>query len=199
MRILKTHIEECGDSFYEKALRYLSYEHKLKASKYRNREDQCSCIVGDYMLHKCVSEECNCSLADVRISHSDTGQPYITYPNNTGLYISLSHSGGYVIAAINPFQIGIDIEIVRDIDEAVLNHVLSDVEKEYVGRSKRRFFEVWTMKEAYLKCIGIGITGLDMLKKTDVFHLSSQYNASVFESTDEYVISICYLNSECPA
>lgn len=191
MNIIKEHIKDYNDSFYSGVFQTLPQGRQVKVQRCRKKFDQYSCILGDYLLRKIVSETIACAVEDVIISHTETGQPYIVYPSNTGAHISLSHSGGFVVAAINSTPIGIDIEMIRDIDDVVLDHVLSDAEKEYVWQSRQRFFEVWTMKEAYLKCIGTGLSGCKSLKDIVVFDLPQEYNDVVISFTDKYVISVC--------
>jgi 4'-phosphopantetheinyl transferase len=191
MKILKAHIHDFDDSFYQTAFQYLSPARQQKAQRYRYSTDRMSCILGDYQLRGEVSEIMGCNLDEVVINHTEAGQPYIAQPSNSGFHISLSHSGGYVVSAIATSPVGIDIEMISEIEDAFLVHTLSQAEMNYVGSSVRRFFEIWTMKEAYLKCTGMGISGCGSLKSISVFTLPAGYHAKVIEVTDNYVISTC--------
>lgn len=88
--------------------------------------------------------------------YSDNGKPYL----KNGAHFNISHSGKYVIAAFGDDEIGIDIEIIDEIDTYALSQYFHQDEKEYVSSSineKEAFFRIWTRKEAYLKARGIGI------------------------------------------
>ena len=146
MRILKASIFDYDESFYRDAFLYLSGDRQQKALRYRNAADRLSCILGDYLLRKAVSEETGIDLNRVCLSHTANGKPCVAHPENSGLHVSLSHSDGFVIIAIDTSPVGIDIEAIRDVDDAVKKHVLSQAESEYAGKSRARFFEVWTMK-----------------------------------------------------
>jgi len=79
---------------------------------------------------------------------------------------SLSHTSGFVACVICPTRVAIDVErITRNLgfdfiaedyfgEEEIrsLNELLAD-------RHRERFFELWTLKEAFLKAIGCGSQG----------------------------------------
>ncbi len=196
MRISKANICEFQNAFYQDAFLDLSESRKQKALRYHNDVDRLSCILGDYLIRKAVSEETGCDLHRVCIRHTKSGMPSIAYPEACGLYVSLSHSCGIVFAAIDSSPIGIDVEHIRDIDESVLKHTLSQDEWAFVGSSRHRFFEVWTKKEAYFKSIGTGLSGCKSLKSVSVFCLPIGYTTNVIASTETYVASVC--TTSCP-
>ena len=191
MRIIKSNIHDHDASFYEEAFHDLSACRIEKALRYQAEEDKYSCILGDHLIRKAVAEETGCNPHLVCIAHTASGMPYIALPHDCGLHVSLSHSGGVVVIAINSVPVGIDVECIRAIDDSVIRHVLSHDEKEYVGSSCHRFFEVWTKKEAYLKCIGTGLSGYKSLRDVSVFNLPRGYVVKVVEATETYIVSVC--------
>ena len=195
MRILKAHIDDFDESFYLDAFRLLSKDRQHKALRYQNETDRRSCILGDFLLRKAIAEDLNCNMNEVSIHHTESGKPYIAHPDNSDLHISLSHSGGFVVIALDNSAVGIDVEMTRKIDDAVVSHALSQDESDYVGTSQHRFFEVWTMKESYLKCTGTGISGCKRLNHISVFRLPNGYKVKEIESTNDYVISVCMATS----
>jgi len=78
-----------------------------------------------------------------------------------GNYWSLSHKPKYVAAVVSKEKIGIDIEEIRPRSESIFSLVASEVEWELgKDRSWGTFFRYWTAKEATLKAVGVGISGL---------------------------------------
>ena len=77
-----------------------------------------------------------------------------------GNYWSLSHKPEYVAAVVSKDKVGIDIEEMRPRAESLFAYVASEEEWELKERSWDTFFRYWTAKEAILKVIGIGISGL---------------------------------------
>ena len=80
-----------------------------------------------------------------------------------------------------------DVEKVRDYPARVskLFHPEEISRLEASEDKNLEFFKIWTGKEAYLKCIGTGIT--KNLSSFNVFTLPNMH----VESRDGYVISVC--------
>lgn len=77
-----------------------------------------------------------------------------------GLYFSFSHCERAAACAIAERPVGVDIEIIGEVDHDVARRVLSAAEYTRVMASAEReveFARLWTMKEALLKCRGTGI------------------------------------------
>ncbi|UCD21854.1 MAG: 4'-phosphopantetheinyl transferase superfamily protein [Chloroflexota bacterium] len=100
-----------------------------------------------------------------------------------GNYWSLSHKPEYVVAVVSKDKVGIDIEEVKPRDELLFARVASDKEWELKEKSWEAFFRYWTAKEAILKVIGIGISGLRtcrIISVPDENHISLDYNGQSF-------------------
>ena len=76
------------------------------------------------------------------------------------LSFSLSYTDNHVIIAIAPLHaVGIDIEHIKtDFEfESMVDACFSPREIQYIGEEHRRFYTLWTRKEAVLKLTGKGI------------------------------------------
>jgi 4'-phosphopantetheinyl transferase len=74
---------------------------------------------------------------------------------------NISHSGDYVVFCHDTSLIGVDIEIMQDIDIQSLLSFLHPEERVFIEESKNTkfaFYNIWVKKEAFLKAVGIGIT-----------------------------------------
>jgi len=99
------------------------------------------------------------------------------------IYWSLSHKSKYVAAVVSKDKVGIDIEEMRPRDELLFARVASDEEWELKERSWDTFFRYWTAKEAILKVIGIGISGLKtcrIISVPDENHIALDYKGHSF-------------------
>ena len=100
-----------------------------------------------------------------------------------GNYWSLSHKSKYVAAVVSQNKVGIDIEEMKPRTESLFAHVASDEEWELKEKSWDTLFRYWTAKEATLKVIGIGISGLKtcrIISVPDENHISLDYKGQVF-------------------
>ncbi len=78
----------------------------------------------------------------------------------TQLDFSISHCRKGILVAIDTQPIGVDIESVRRVDEALVEHTMNSREIEEIHASDNpdmAFTRLWTQKEAVLKQRGTGI------------------------------------------
>jgi|GEM_PF-2869320 len=86
-----------------------------------------------------------------------------------GVWWSASSSGGMAALAVSPWRVGLDVEQRRERRgwQGIARRRYTDDERRAVGDSAGRFLELWTLKEAYLKALGVGLAGgLDALDCT---------------------------------
>ena len=77
-------------------------------------------------------------------------------PISDNFYFNVSHSDYLVALIVDSSPIGIDVERIRAIDSKLKKYISNDKEKEYI-HDDESFFEIWTNKEALVKCVGTGI------------------------------------------
>jgi 4'-phosphopantetheinyl transferase len=78
-----------------------------------------------------------------------------------GWHWSVSHKSQFVAGVVAAFPVGIDIEKIRPISDALVRKVAAEAGS-VLGRkpSAADFFRIWTAKEAVLKAEGVGLAGL---------------------------------------
>lgn len=94
---------------------------------------------------------------DKEIKLNGYGKPFA----ENGPYFSLAHSGDYVVLAVSDkYEIGCDIEELKDCEFTRMGKVVFTenelVELRNCEDIRGKFFELWTKKEAFIKCIGEG-------------------------------------------
>ncbi len=143
-------LHELGRGLMKPKLYICEYEYKkesFKADEKRIRD-----YVFDFALRDNGFEPNN-----VKIIKGTHGKPYV---ENNPFYFSISHCKGLVIAAVGESELGADCELIRPHDLRVLERVANENEKQRIMSSSdtaREFFRLWTMKEAFVKMLGIGI------------------------------------------
>lgn len=95
------------------------------------------------------------------------GKPYIA---DCGFCYSLAHSGTIAVCAVSDVEVGVDIERIRPLTDAFKAYVTTDAERQMLSRADidptLGFFRLWTAKESYFKCLGVGLT--DGVRSADI-------------------------------
>lgn len=87
-------------------------------------------------------------VSDVRIVRPRGEKPYLAAGRP---FFSVSHSRGRVLAGVSDFDLGVDIELVREMPVQVAARLFSQSE-----RRDFSFFEAWTLRESVYKLTGRG-------------------------------------------
>ncbi|MDE5548104.1 MAG: 4'-phosphopantetheinyl transferase superfamily protein [Clostridia bacterium] len=84
-------------------------------------------------------------VANPQIERGENGKPYLA---NSPLKIGVSHSGEFTALAVGDCEVGLDIELRRDIKSSAIVRRFSEEER------AEDFFRLWTAKESYVKFLG---------------------------------------------
>jgi 4'-phosphopantetheinyl transferase len=110
--------------------------------------------------------------------------------SSNGNYWSLSHKPRCVAAVVSNREIGIDVEEIRPRQESVFDLVASEDEWELGGdKAWETFFRYWTAKEATLKAVGLGMSGLKkcrVISIPDKNHMLLHYKDRIFRIDQLY-------------
>lgn len=185
---------------YEKMYGLMSPARREKADRYIRSSDRKLCILSDFAVRKLISEMRGLPPGKIEILTDENGKPFTPLE---GVFFNYSHSGNFAAAEVSDRPVGVDIEALRELkaaDKAALRRFATDAEAEYIGDDAERFFTIWTLKEAYLKCTGEGINNnlkAAEFKITDGEVLCSVpgYSFRVFYGGD-YIASVCYANGK---
>jgi 4'-phosphopantetheinyl transferase EntD len=97
--------------------------------------------------------------ADIGIEVEAEGRPRIAAPE--ALCLGITHTRDYAACAISRSRVGLDFEELGRKGElkGVEDYAFSPREKAFAAGEDRelRFFAIWTLKEAYLKRLGLGV------------------------------------------
>lgn len=96
-----------------------------------------------------------------RLGHHAAGLASLHYPPQSRptldlpVDFSVSHCDGLIVCALSTRgPIGVDVEPLGDLTAGDFNLYLSAAERRWAGGSSRRFYSVWTRKEAVAKAAG---------------------------------------------
>ena len=79
------------------------------------------------------------------------------------VHYNIAHADGIAAVAVSEFECGIDCERVREYDPRVMKRVCAQAEQALINAAPEAergmlFFRLWTLKEAYVKALGRGLS-----------------------------------------
>jgi 4'-phosphopantetheinyl transferase len=132
-----------------------------RTNRYLREKDRIRFIVSRGALRQILGMYLNMPPVAIEFAEGKNKKPYIVNPGDRGLHYNLSHSNNWIVIAIANSEIGIDTEFVNpDFDyREIITDVFGPGEVDFIkkGNSLKRFFTLWTRKEALIKATGQGM------------------------------------------
>lgn len=145
-------------SLFSRAVEKLPWnDRKEKISGFVHNKDKYLCATAGVLLKYLF--EIN-GIRDCTLLKNEYGKLYSK--SCPELHFNLSHSGDYAVCVLSDSEIGADVEIIKNGDFQLARLFFTDKENEFLEKSEefdRDFFRIWTLKESWLKRIGIGLSG----------------------------------------
>ena len=152
---------------YAEAAQIMNPSESERAQKFvRGKE---SYIASRWLLRKVLARYTRVTPEAIEFLRSEKGKPYLAQRE---IHFSLSHSGHWALLAVSKIElIGVDIEAVsstRDlmgIAESYYHpHEFAHLQTLAANMQNDYFYRLWTLKEAFFKAIGTGISaGLEKI------------------------------------
>lgn len=153
-------IHSLSDRQLNSTVSLMTERKRARVLGFANEDNRRRSIAAEFLARSIAAKLLSVPENEVIIDSHENGQPYIS---GLPCFVSLSHSGHLAMAAVSDRPIGADIEIITDRGARLFKKVCSFSEQEYILASgdfdPRRFFSVWTAKEAVLKHSGKGLSG----------------------------------------
>lgn len=161
----------CLDDFTEahrsRALSLLSADECERHDAFKVAPARTQFLAARALLRTTLSRYRNVAPDEWRFTANSHGRPAISRaPDNGALHFSVSHTDGLVACAVADFpELGIDVECRgRDIPYGEMApSVLAPAEAEWFSHAPaasraEQFLILWTLKEAYVKARGMGLS-----------------------------------------
>ena len=144
----------------------LSLEERERHARFRFARDRRDFAAAHALLRRSLSRYADLPPNEWVFQQEAGGKPSLGHGGVPPLSFNLSHTDGLVACAIaTGLDVGIDVETVdRRVDVGVAERFFSAAENAGLRRSASagirasRFFELWTLKEAYVKALGQGLS-----------------------------------------
>ncbi len=178
----------------EELKKQVSHERVDKAMRMKHDEDKLRSLLVEKLLNEVLIENKLVDFTPITLEYDRNGKPSVK--DKTDLFISLSHSGNYVACIVADTPCGIDIEKTDRNYDVISGRIFSEDENEEKALQvfgKDFYAIIWTLKEAVVKAMGVGI-----VKDFREFSVLSDrcivdetvYNIKVADAPDGYALSI---------
>lgn len=177
----------------------LSEQELKKSLRYINQVDMERYICGKHLLRTLLSKFVPLSPSEIKFQTTNNKKPTIE-----GVEFNISHSGNYVLIAIGPSAVGVDVEHVNRtfVYETMLETSFCSEEINFINANNdalNAFYFLWTRKEALLKASGEGLTDAmstfscldDIVERERIL-----YKLYSFEIDKHHIASLAVSNEE---
>lgn len=168
-------LSRCSSITHEQSQSYgrlLSSAELARNQRYRFARDRHRDLVARALLRSALGGLLDTRPEDVEFEIGAKGKPHLKAKSGPQRaidqpalpFFNLSHSADWVVLAVANFPVGIDVEFTQR-----KNNVLAIARNYFFGaeveqlfslpfdQQRERFFDYWTLKEAYMKARGEGI------------------------------------------
>jgi len=204
--------DDVGERAIGQAVALLSPDEHARYMRFMFDRDRRTFALAHALLRTTLSRYAAIDPAAWEFREAKGGKPFALLPAGAPrLSFNLSHTDGLVACALaDGLHVGVDVEsLTREASDEVAERCFAPRELE-VRRTlateadrTRRFFELWTLKEAYVKAIGAGLAhpldtiaftpdqvpeaiGFDAPAGVD----ASGWQFALFQPTDRHVLAV---------
>ncbi|MFS1906830.1 4'-phosphopantetheinyl transferase family protein [Vibrio lentus] len=149
----------------------LTIDEIAKVERYRMPSSQIQALYVRNYLRKVLSSYSDLMPEAWRFEYGEKGKPRLIKKQQieTGLNFNISHSKEHLLIAVcqregKSLQLGVDIEHARSSTniDSIMKHYFSDTELTDLlelnkEEQRERFFDLWALKESYIKATGKGL------------------------------------------
>ena len=174
-------------SVLEKYMSVISDDRRERIERLASEQGKVTSLLSGLVLSEVLSDRCKVGCRQLRFAYGEHGKPYL--PDYPDCCFSLSHSGGYIALACDDEPVGIDIQLMSPHRQHALRF-LHPAEQQSIlaaDNNAEQFCRIWTMKEAYVK-----LTGDGMSKGFGSFNVLAMPENSFFtERIGSYMLTLC--------
>ncbi|PEA12886.1 4'-phosphopantetheinyl transferase [Bacillus thuringiensis] len=188
----------------------VSNEKKERMKRLLNSCDINRTLIGDLLIRSLICQKYKINNEEIRFIYNEYGKPFVE--NFSDFHFNLSHSGEWVVCTTANFNVGIDIEKISEIEALKLANEFFSEEEFYdisninSDEQINYFYDLWTLKESYIKTIGKGLyipLNSFSIKKEPPTLISYKYIPQNFyfrqyNIEPNYKISACATRDEFP-
>ncbi|QUG94795.1 MULTISPECIES: 4'-phosphopantetheinyl transferase family protein [Bacillus cereus group] len=199
--------KDIKDCQFDNLLALLSLEKQDKIKQYAFRMDALRSLVADLLSRYLIGIALQIKNEQIQFEVNKYGKPFVKEAPE--LHFNVSHSGNWVVCAIDTQPIGIDVEQMNYIDVEIAEHFFSKKEQQDLKKVSHQeqqsyFFDLWCLKESYIKMVGKGLSiPLDSftfrcIDQQILFYSDHENSPAYFKKYElgpDYKMAVCQRNS----
>ena len=202
-------LRELSDEEFENALSLVDPEQKERIMRYHFMADRKRGLMGILLSQYAISKVFGIDPKEISFEKNKYGKPHVV--GRSGVHYNISHSGDYVVCAVGSAPVGIDVQEIKDGSSDIAGRFFSKEEKEMLAAAdekKKTFYEIWSLKEAYIKCIGMGLSmpleDFGVVKKDGEYELTvkggqtGDYHFRKYDMSEAYSLCVCSKEDSFP-
>ncbi len=133
---------------------------RQESIRYRDPARLRSFALSRRLLRQTLGNLLQTNKTGIRLARADSGRLQLASPDH--LHISLSHAAGLVAVIVAPAPCGVDIERLRTVNaDRIARRYFTTTEYDWLQQHpatrETDFFRFWTLKEACVKALGVGL------------------------------------------
>ncbi|WP_291560032.1 MULTISPECIES: 4'-phosphopantetheinyl transferase family protein [unclassified Clostridium] len=210
MKIYAVKISDMGEEKLYKLCLMVGSEKKYKIEKFINKKDKIRSLIGEVLIRTIIAEELDITNKCLKFERNQYGKLYLK--DHPQFNFNISHSEEYVVCAIDNKPIGIDVEMIKHIEyKEIAKSFFTTGEFGYIVNQDlnfqlNKFYEIWTLKESYIKCCGQGLSiplksfSIQVDQNENIKVISNnkckEYKFKILDIEPGYKLAVCSLNKE---
>lgn len=197
-----------NEEYFKEMYKTVSESRQKKIDRLRFQNDKLLSLGVQLLLNKALGE-IGITDKNPEIPLNEHGKPY--FENIPDIHFNLSHSGTKVMCAVFSSPVGCDVEKVQKPNLAIAEKFFSNEEYEFISAKETEseqadfFYRIWTLKESFIKCTGLGLSlplnKFSVIPETDKIRLQQnvylcKYDFFEPNIIDGYKYACCVKNED---
>ena len=165
--LIVTRCEQVSDDLLGRYFDLLSDEERQRNQRYHFAQDRRRDLIARALLRSQLAERLSTEPQSLIFTRGKHGKPALVSsdPSASYLQFNLSHAGDWIVLALAGKPVGVDIEytprdndVMAIADRYFFGNEINQLKSFNEDEQRQRFFDYWTLKEAYMKARGEGIS-----------------------------------------
>ncbi len=196
-----------SQDIYHQLFCQVSEEKQERIKKFRRIEDAQRSLISDVLVRRIITNKLRLKNEDIVFEYNEYGKPALK--QQQGCSFNTSHAGDWIVCAVHELPVGIDVEHIQPIEFDIAKRFFSHEEYQELMQKEESqrlsyFYELWTLKEAYIKAVG---KGLSIPLDSFCFHINSakiifnskedtrNYSFKQYKIDPDYKMAVCGMDS----